>query len=637
MAETSPPRAKLNHNLMLFYSTIAASVALSLVSGYETYLGLLDFMSDGFVGVMASAILTFGIQVLLFVISWNIANHIRDGFKANIPRWTIWALCAFFSAYFSYYGFLYTTGGRNEDIRQQAIKSERSEIFGVVNDNFAARLNADHQKKLLESEAYQDWVENSLRKLIDIAANSTDKIAAAARTARETLLVEQTTVRNRLVPREQQLGTMQVQLELSRRDLVRVQDEYTALSQQIATDKSSRASAAAEVARLEASLEQETATGSGPRARAIELDLNSAKAALRGIDATLSQSETTFANLEKRKLELELKAANDVAAKQANDIAQEVEQLKAEIGDIEVKLASETAGVQFNFDDQQKMLESELSKLASADYAAVTELTQQCSDIKQRLAATVLRDEVAKIECTSSAVVEAVTSLTALQTAQKAFADTCLDPSKQLPFERVEGKAGTMVNTAIDQISECASRETDPEVKSDLLAQVDTLKQQRGDNVDPITLASVALFKDLQGNAVMSAVFAIIVDVLVLLCALVGKNVGLPERVRAIDMMISRSRPIQAGSSGYEKQLDLAALDPQQRALIELIIPEMLRRDLMDYADETGDVLLLKRGAVARLSSLRNQEIGELGDGVLASAPGASTNPALPRRRGLRN
>ena len=637
MAETAPTRAKLNHNLLLFYSTIAASVALSLVSGYETYLGLLDFMTDGIVGHIASAVLTFGIQVLLFVISWNIANHLRDGFRANIPRWAIWALCGFFSAYFSYYGFLYTTGGRNEDIRQQAIKSERSEILGAVNDNFKARLASDHQTKLLDAAPYKDWVDGSLRNLIQIAANSTDKIAGAARVAREALLIEQTAARNRLVPLEQQLGAAKVQLEISRRDLVRVQDEYTTRSQQIAADKSSRSTAAAEVARLEASLQQESATGTGPRTRAIELDLNSAKAALQGIDATLLQSEATFADLEKRKLELELNAENDVAAKQANDVAQQVELLKADIAEIEVRLASETEGIQFNFDEQQKMLETHLSNVASADYTAVAALTAQCSEVKQRLSGTVLRDEVAGIECTSSAVVEVVTSLTALQAAQKSFAETCLDPANHLPFERVEGKAGTLVNAAIDQISECASREADPELKGDLLVQVDTLKQQRGDNVDPITLASVALFVDRQGNAVMSAVFAIIVDVLVLLCALVGKNVGLPERVRAIDMMISRSRPIQGGSAGYEKQLDLAALDPQQRALIELVVPEMLRRDLMDYADESGDVLMLKRGAVARLSALRNQEIGDLGDGMLAAASGPPANPSLPRRRGLRN
>ena len=637
MTDTTHTRPKMNQNLLLFYSTICASVALSLVSGYETYLGLLDFMKAGIVGHIASTVLTFGIQVLLFVISWNIANHVRDGFKANIPRWAIWALCGFFSAYFSYYGFLYTTGGRNEDIRQQAIKSERTQILKDINDNFSARLTADHQSKLLDAPSYQDWVTGSLRDLIGIAANSQSQIAEAATLTREGLLADQTRARNRLLPLEKQFQQASVQLEMSRRDLVDVQKKYDEKASQVSDLKGQSADAAIEITALSTQLQTEIKTKCGPICQDLKVKINSAEARKNAIDQTLTTSETELRDLDRRKLELELLAKDDIGASEANSLKQQIESITAEIGDIEVRLVAATQGVQFNFDEQQKELESHLSALASSDYSAADQLTEQCSLVKQQLASTVLKDKVMAIQCSNSAVVETVATLAAMQAGQKAFAKICLDPALYVPFGRTEGSEETIVNPTIDQIADCVAKAEDNELRSELMAQVDTMKQQRGDNVDPITLASVALFSDHQGNAVMAAIFAVIVDVLVLLCALVGKNVGLPERVRAIDLMISRSRPVTGANAAYEKQLDLATLEPQQRALVEVVVSEMLRRDLMDYADGSGNVLLLKRGAIERLAALRNQEAGNDSETSGTTPAGKGPGPVPPRRRGLRN
>ena len=65
---------KFDNQRLIFVAMLLASAALSFVSAYETYLGLLDFMGTTVIGNIASGVLTFGIQVLLFAISWSIAS-----------------------------------------------------------------------------------------------------------------------------------------------------------------------------------------------------------------------------------------------------------------------------------------------------------------------------------------------------------------------------------------------------------------------------------------------------------------------------------------------------------------------------------------------------------------------------------
>lgn len=635
MAVTAASSKKSNQfRLALLF---IASTALSVVSAYETFYGLRDFMPEGTGGMVVGIGLTLAVQILMFLICWRIADQFREGFRANLANWSIWGICFLFSAYFSYYGFLHTTGGRNEDIREQAIKSERAEILAKVQDSLTTRLAQDHQTRLLDSEEYRTWTTGSLQSLMAVAATSEEQIAKASKQQRDSLMLAQQDARNRLVPLQKAEQEARVTLELARQKLQQVTADHQSTKNQLDEGTSETARIESDIAGLEASLAQETKTGTGPLAREIELNLNSAKAKLAGISAIRPDLEAKFQALTAQKVELELRAKDELELINLNDVVRQVEEIQAEIRDIEVQLEQSNGGVQFNFDNQQQLLDKGLSELAGQDYTALDRLTKQCSDVKQRLTDTALKDDVAAVQCTNSKVVETVQALRVQKGNLTEFKANCMDPDRYLVFQEVPAGRERLVNAAIDQIADCVARETDPEAKTERNSEVETLKQTRGDNVDPITMASVALLTDRQGNASMSLFLAIIVDVLALLCAVIGKNAPLPKSARAIDALMRSWRPVPGGSTVYEYQVDLSTMDADMRRYVEdLVLPDMIRNDLIDYADDAGNVIKFRNGARARMIGLRNREIGDESEdlGLVSGHDRTTTVPS--RRRGLR-
>lgn len=630
---TATPGKKFDNQKLIFYAMLMSSAALSLVSAYETYLGLLDFMGSTFVGKMASAILTFGIQVLLFAISWSIANHLRDGFRANIPRWIIWVLCAFFSGYFSYYGFFETTGGRNDDVRMSAVNREVSDIYLSAEERLVQILEENHAALVGGDDAveYRLWLADNLRHVIDVA-NAPDvenKIAQAARAARSTLVGEREFLRNELAPLVLERAQVRVAFEQSESALEGLRARKGQLEETVATLTAELSDAEASVTSLQVEFDQERQTGYGNRARALELDLNSAIGARDALAQRITNAEAELAQLLPELAKQE--AIADVGNEQTrlNQIDARVTELESEITRVETELENASRGVNFDFRTQTQEFDQFSARLANKDYSALAAMVNQCAVLKQQLTEAGLADEVADVSCSNSIIAQGVTALVADQANLQAFRDQCMAERPQ-PVRESPG-APAQIGAMIAHLNGCVDFVPDARERDTFKSRVAALNTQRGDNVEPITEASVALFQDRQGNAVMSAIFAIIVDVLVLFCALVGLNVGLPERARAIDLILSRARKPVGTGPNVEQQINIGAMEPNKQAMIDPVISDLLRQGLAEYTDDDGNQLNLLRGATGRLRQMRKQEVTDAADQL----DGIGTRRPRPGRPGV--
>ncbi|MEL7045872.1 MAG: hypothetical protein AAGL66_12740, partial [Pseudomonadota bacterium] len=273
---TQPKRRGVDWAVALLWATVAGSVALSIVSAYETFLGLTDFMPEGAIGAAMGGVFTFGVQIILFAISWSLANHIRDGFRANVWRIAVWIICAFFSGYFSFYGFFEGTGGRDENTRLAAVQTVQAEILADIERNLERKLETDHQERLVGARNYQAW-RSSLSELIRAAQGAETLIEEKSAEERDRLTARKRELTEALSDlqirrNEARLAVTTVENEFERRN-----SEFNTLAERVIELEKQVAEQEATVTGLQGQLETELTTGNGPRARQLRLDLNSAE------------------------------------------------------------------------------------------------------------------------------------------------------------------------------------------------------------------------------------------------------------------------------------------------------------------------------------------------------------------------
>ena len=621
---------KFDNQRLIFVAMLLASAALSFVSAYETYLGLLDFMGTTVIGNIASGVLTFGIQVLLFAISWSIANHLKDGFRANIPRWAIWILCAFFSGFFSYFGFFQTTGGRNDDVRMAAINKEISEIYEEVDDILEHKLDTEHTE-LINDEAtseYVVWKQKHLARVIDAATatNVGDKIRKAEAEERGRLLEYRKTLLDQLTPLLAERKQVMADLIQSDSQLKATRTRKDELEVQIAQLASELSDAEGDVEQKQADYDQELTTGDGPNARAKFIELNSAKGVRNGLAQKLKRAEN---DLKKQKPRLRVLEEGGEDQKRLNEIDAPIRDLESKLDTAQIQLDNLNNDTNFDFRDQRRIYEGYTQALAKKEYTKFDALMEQCTDLRQQLIAAGLAADVSDVSCVKTNILHAVSKLEETKAKLDGYRKECM--GKRPPPERGLANAPLKVARMIERLNNCADFITSARERDVYKSRVATMSVRRGDKVEPITVASVALFSDVQGNAVMSAIFALTVDLLVLLCAFVGLNAGLPERARAIDFILNKMRKPQGAAPNVEKQINIGSIEPNKQALIDPVVNDLLRQGLAEYGDDEGNQLNLLRGATIRLTQMRKREVTDTADHQASGEQ--RTRRARPNRR----
>lgn len=637
MTESNSIKApKYTASWLILVGTIAGSIALSIVSAYETWLGLVDFMPKGVIGGLMAVILTFGVQIILFAISWSIAEHVRDGFKANIWRIGIWIMCAFFSGYFSFYGFFQGTGGRAESVRTAVIEAQQDEIMSGIEESFNTLINERHQAELVGTTAYQEWIVE-LGTVINAANGAQNQIDANNQRESANLRDRQRVLRDE----RDQLSTDRNRVEAAARQSGRILEDLRKQFEDARargdTIRNSIIVLEGERDALEVAYEQEASTGVGPRTRALELDLNSKEAELLAQIRLEETNAQRIAALESELATAEIAAEDGVAERRRNEIDKRLADINDEIQDIENKLAAIAQGNSWDLQGQSTTLTTARAALEGQDYEAYETLVSQCASLKQQLTDSNVGQSTASVVCSRSDILATVNSLADLQARKTAFQTNCVQNRPEVT--QIPGTAISAYDPTIAHLQECTLAEPDQDKRSELRAITAELKTDRGDEALPIQQASVALFDDLQSNAFLSFVFAAIVDLLVLLCALVGKNIGLPENVRAIDKLISMMRKPPSDNPNVEALVSLPN-DPRQAEMIDPIVNRLIRdgyAELETSEYEENAQLILNKGARVHLARLRAMLISEetvtgtdRPDKSATTRPGGRTRPREP-------
>lgn len=623
--------SKISSSKLILWGTVAGAIALSIVSAYETWLGLQDFMPAGIIGSMMALIMTFGVQIILFAISWSIAEHTRDGWRANTGRIAIWLLCACFSGYFSFYGFFQGTGGRDDNVRATKVTTIRDQIFSDTGLNLDVALKAQHESELVASTVYKAWVDD-LTAMIAAASNEEAEIEKNARLESDDLRARKQTWRDKRDKLLNDRGEVNADAQIAASELETLRAYFNDINTRIEQLGPVIRELQTERDALQIQYDEESRTGVGPRARAVELDLNSKNAELKAAETALERAQQELRDLRPALVKAENFAEAGAAERRRSEIDTNLEAIEAEVILIDRKLEDLSQGVGFDLEDQTRLFNNQRADLENRNYAAYEQMVAQCGIMKQQLENAGVGQSTQSIECSNSEVRNIKNALEARQLESAEFAQECRN--NPVPVGQVEGRDTYALDPILIQLGSCIDYEPQSNVKEVFRQAVGAMKTDRGDDAEQFRQASVALFLDRQGNAVLSLVFAAIVDMLVLLCALVGKNAGLPESVRALDKLTGMTRAVHPPKEGFEAMI-LLPDDPQLLGLIDPHINRLIREGLaeLDGGDHFEDTprLLLRRGARLFLNQLRQMESSE--QTVTTSAYPEPQEPNQRRRR----
>ena len=612
----------------LFVLMYVSSLALSVVSGLETWLGLLEFSPAGVMGWIIAAGLTFGVQMLLFVVSWIIAENLREGARVLVPQGAVWLICAVFSGYFSFYGFFFGQGGPSETLRQNAVRSEVVAVLKTVDDSLSAELDSLHGTLVAPTGLLGAWENESLLPMIDKARDSRSLLAQASAAKRAELQAESDRIKLRDADLRRQKTNIEFELSQLTGRLAATEAEVVGLQTALAEARAALAAVRTEIPALDAKQAQECRTGVGQLCRAARIALNTAQSreteALTRIDgatANLTAAEGALARLKAQE------AANPDADR-LRGIEGDLVQTAAALAEVQAGFDALSRTVGADFSDADTQYAAARARLLDRDYSAVEDLRKQCAGILDLMLSSPLADQLRNARCDSAAVNTAVAAINQRVAARADYRTSCIEPP--VTFLAIEGDPDdkVRVNPEVNRALDCVAKSPDAEQRNALDSQLRTLIETRGDRAGSMTVASVALLSDGETNAVMAAFFAAVVDLLVLMCALIGKNVGKSERVRAIDevLRLLHTDPHE----GFEYVLTLPS-DPRKVGLIDETLNLLIREGQARWTDESRSALQVRAAAAGYLRDLRASDNGDA-----LAAPRADAPPAAPPPRKIR-
>ncbi len=614
---------------LIFWSMVVASLALSIGSFYTTWIGMMEFVGSDFVGVLVSFIITFGVQSLLYAISWGIAQNLRVGRGRLIGSITMWLICAFISGFFSFYGFFNTQGGRDELTRRLHVNAEVQDVLGGVSDRMERRIDSLHAE-MIDSPEYDDWMRGSIERVVADSRSLEAAISAAARAESERLRrqIQDNTLRIAsirddeartnltLTSRDTNIANAQADIQQWERDIDRLNDRIADLN--------------GERSALMAAQEQEARTGEGPRWRQLGIDLNTNAAAIAGAQEELAAKEQRLSERQADLAGLEALRDTGSVGQVISRFRLDIERLEEENTVLEANLAGLEQRRAFNADRETASVEITRRQFENKDYDQYATLVDGCLQLEN-----VIKENrppnASGIECRSPFVAQKLDELKRLQAETSAFQAACIDGLPVIEDQKID--------PLIEFANDCLKYEVNGRDRAAAYGAMTALKSRRGDEANPISTAGVALFEDRQANAVMAALLAVFVDLLVLICAIIGRHSGQSERVRAIDLLFDRLRKVDEDGIEY-----LASMpeNPNQREIVGELINMLVRENLADYHGHDGNTVALRPGARERLRHERARESGEIFPAHAAghsavpnsgAADGSQDQPANARKR----
>ncbi len=603
---------------LLLWAMLAASVGLSLVSAFETYLGLVNFMPVGVLGAVFAGIFTLAVQALLFVISWRIAQHLLDPIRSQTPSFLIWVICACFSGYFSYFGFFQQAGGRDENVRVDAVVATQSEVLRSIRTDIESDLNRSFQNEFLQGANYEPWI-TGLSDLIAKAEAIQPEIEVKALEREQDLTKELNILRQRLDGLQNKLADAEAAVRIADGRRSTLQSEVESLMDEIASLRIEMDDAQTEVSALKAQLEIEERTGKGPRYNKITIDLGSANARLANVSKQLATLEPRLAERLQEKTREDIAAENNIEQNKVNTILSDIDNVEARINAAQIAIDDTRSAANTNFSTERQAFDQAVAQLRNQDYAAYDQLVGRCQSTVRQITEAGLGNQVNGTQCSYPDLSPIIASMRERSKKLGEFEEICVRNRARVVRSDVGAPKLDGVITQLQ--NQCAPFVVSTDVNNSVNRTLSRLRTERGDEAIVFSQASVALLTDGQSNAVIATIFAVIVDLLVLLCALVGRNVGIPETARAIDRIQARLEiPNDQFEEGYERRLVLPE-ESNERSLIEPVLLQLMSDELaVQKPGEDNQVILFKHGSMARLKKMR-------GDVVRGAANEAAATP----------
>lgn len=134
---------------------VSSSLFLSIASGYTTFNGLDQYLPDSAFYII-TLLVTFGIQGLLFGISWRLGKLYVVG-DLNPFMWSIWLITMLVSVFFSFSSLFETVYSDDERTTNRGIDSVTvsTKILRKLGQNITDDIKAG--KKNIEPSLYKDW------------------------------------------------------------------------------------------------------------------------------------------------------------------------------------------------------------------------------------------------------------------------------------------------------------------------------------------------------------------------------------------------------------------------------------------------------------------------------------------------
>ena len=607
MTDRQRPRNRLHGRRLVFLAMLFASFALTLGSFWQTMNGMAGFTSRDVMGWMVSIIITTGVQLLLFAISWRIAETWREGGGQLFGNLVIWMICGFVSMFFSFYGFFNDQGGRDEFRNVLTVQSKASEVLGKISTSQDTARDQLREDIIGANgrfrEIYRKWKDEEILGVIVAAGAAKKAIEDGAKERQAKLKDDKARENDRLIEVQRQLDNLEVKIDDLEQQRSTRQQSIEDLRRRIAESESKLKDAQTNVDALLVKLESEGRTGQGPRYREVKLNLNSAQGVLEAENTKLSKQREDLTSALAGQEEEAKGELLDTLKRQRNELIADRDTYNANIAAIAADEEEQERGAQLSPEDKRQVADDDLREFESGQLVLYETLVSNCQALLRTLNANDVKDQVAEIDCTSPELRGAIQNVNEIETQVATFNNSCR--SEQLfGLEKVS----SIIDTAIQCVGTLKGAAAgDVAAYSTELAN---LKATRGENANLISQARVALFEDLQANAFMAVVLALSVDVLVLLCAWVGRNVGLSEWARALDRFVMLTKQ-STDPETFEYAAEVPKSGREREQFLE-VVGWLLREGLAEW--NTGQSRVnLRPGAMQRIRSARAAEMSEDG------------------------
>lgn len=504
---------------VFLYTLLSAGLVVGLLSGYLIYLGVSDILLSSSV---LPALFSATIQLGIFALVWPISGSLFDGKLHRFPAIIfVFIVLVFLSTSFSYVGIYKTLGLRSSELLAQQIQSNLLAVSDRTANEYENSISSV-RTDFSGSQALRDWSKGIsdivavARDLEDVLEAELARRLASAYAQRDEIAQKISDLNSRLSGLTASKGSSEARIETAQSRLDSIRTNLSSITTELIT-------VSAEVTASQEALDTEIRTGFGPRARAMELELNSLQA-----DALRLENQATRLTGEIAELETTLSAENSELSRISNEILA----VQREKQDFESQLPS--------FDAVISELRSRQSTGSNGGFLLQLAASAQSGSIDDYAAAVdacrAMLVTISNVDnpwrsppnCSALELDTMLSTYTALTNDFHRYSELC----QQEQFVVARGEASSeKLGQIIDVAFDCARQVPNAQLRAEILAEVDRVSQLADNSGSSLTRA-IQSFNSGSIEAILAAIIALSLDITLLFLAIFARRISMPTYIR---------------------------------------------------------------------------------------------------------